>query len=518
MAFDAIVIGSGIGGLGAAAALAGIGRRVLVLERHTQAGGLTQTFQRDGFRFNVGVHYLGGFGPDGLMTRLFARLAGGRIEMAPIAGSYDHLRFPDFNLAIASPADAFRQALHAAFPKEGRAIDAWFSALDEGGRAMGALMATHTAPGFLATPLAWLRRHEIARWIGRSTWDVVCELTQDERLRAVLASRWGDYGSRPQDGAFGIHAMVMSHYLEGAWYPVGGSASFAREFSRSIHQAGGEVRTSAEVLGLLCERQRVTGVQLADGSRIDARCVISDIGLHNTLRLLPSDQVDYQWAADALSLAPSPGYVGLYLGLEGDIAAQGADAANQWIHDSWDINALWTDPFTQARAPALFVSFPSLRDPAHEPGPRRRHTAELIALVDWSAFSQWDRSDDDGGMKKGTLAATRSESYQAFKALLEANLRAQFEQHFPALAKMIVSCECSTPISVATFTGASHGAMYGLAATPQRFLSAATRPRTPIGGLFLAGQDACSPGVTGAFFGGLMAAANAEPRLYSLLR
>jgi all-trans-retinol 13,14-reductase len=60
--------------------------------------------------------------------------------------------------------------------------------------------------------------------------------------------------------------------------------------------------------------------------------------------------------------------------------------------------------------------------------------------------------------------------------------------------------------------------MYGLETTPQRFLSAALRPRTPIGGLFLAGQDACTPGVTGAFYGGLMAAANAESKLFSLLR
>lgn len=518
MAFDAIVIGSGIGGLGAGAALASVGKRALLLERHTQPGGLTQTFERAGFRFSVGVHYLGGFGEQGINRRLFDRLAGGRIAMAPIDGCYDRLRFPDFSFAFTPPQASLRQALVAAFPHEARGIDAYFGALHEAGQAMGALMATHSAPGFLATPLAWFKRDAIRRWVGRTTWEVVTELIDDPRLQAVLCAQWGDYGSRPRDSAFAMHAMVMSHYLDGAWYPVGGPASFAREFGRSIAEAGGEIRTGAEVSAVLVERQRVCGVRLATGDTIEGRCVISDIGIHNTLRLLPSDEVDYQWAADALAIEPSPGYVGLYLGLEGDIAAHGADTANQWIFDSWDVNALWTDPFTQSRAPALFVSFPSLRDPAHEPGTRKRHTAELIALVDWSAFSQWDASEADGGMKKGAPAATRSESYQAFKALIEANLRAQFEAHFPELAKMIVASECSTPISVATYTGAQHGAMYGLETTPRRFLSAALRPRTPIGGLFLAGQDAGSPGITGAFFGGLMAAANAEPRLYSLLR
>jgi all-trans-retinol 13,14-reductase len=516
MQYDAVIIGSGIGGLGAGAALAHIGKRVLVLERHHSAGGLTQTFDRDGFTFNVGVHYLGGFDEGGLNRRLLDRLAGGRIELAPLGGAYDRLRFPEFSLALSPPAAELQQTLRAAFPHEATGIRAYFDALAEANEAMAALLATHSAPGFLATPLGWLRRNAIRQWVGRTTWEVVCERVQDPKLRAVLCAQWGDYGSRPLESSFAMHAMVATHYLDGAWYPVGGPASFAKEFGWTITQAGGEVRTGAEVCAIDCEKQTVRGVRLANGERIAARCVISDIGIHNTLRLLPSDEVDYQWAADALALQPSPGCVGLYLGLEGNIAAHGADTANQWIYDSWDINALWTDPASQTRAPALFVSFPSLRDPAHDPGPRQRHTAEVIALVDWSVFSRWDRSGDEAGMRPG--GAARSDSYLQFKSMLHAQLLAQFAEHFPALAPMIVVSECSTPISLATFTGAEHGAMYGLQTTPERFLGAALRPRTPIGGLFLGGQDACTPGVTGAFFGGLMAAANAEPKLFALLR
>lgn len=58
--FDAIVIGSGIGGMGAAALLAKAeGWRLLVLERHYTAGGFTHTFHRPGFEWDVGVHYIG---------------------------------------------------------------------------------------------------------------------------------------------------------------------------------------------------------------------------------------------------------------------------------------------------------------------------------------------------------------------------------------------------------------------------------------------------------------------------
>ncbi len=514
---DAIVIGSGIGGLAAAAALATQGRKVLVLERHARAGGLTQSFERDGFRFNVGVHYLGGFARGGLNRKLFDMLGGGRIELAQIPGTYDRIRFPEFETAFAPPRDALVQTLKSAFPDEAAGIDRYFDAIEHGVRALNAAFVTHSAPSLVAKTMQWLRGAEIERWVGRTTWDVVCERVADPRLRAVLCAQWGDYGSRPQESSFAMHATVARHYFDGAWFPVGGSASFAREMGATITSAGGTIRTGAEVTAIRALDLRVLGVTLADGETIDAACVISDAGVRNTLRMLPSQEVDYAWAADALELEPSFGHVGLYLGIEGDIGALGADTANEWIYESWDVNALWRDPFSQPRAPALFVSFPSLRDPAHAPGPRNRHTAEVVALVDWGVFSQWDRSLEPGGMKLGAAAAERSDGYRAFKALLERNLLAQFAQHFPDIAARIVMHEASTPISVATVIGSEHGAIYGLETSPRRFLSNALKPRTPVGGLFLAGQDACTPGITGAMMGGLMAAANVEPKLWSLL-
>lgn len=53
-ALDAIIIGSGVGGLTAAAILAKAGKRVLILEQHDQAGGCTHTFEIKGFEFDVG--------------------------------------------------------------------------------------------------------------------------------------------------------------------------------------------------------------------------------------------------------------------------------------------------------------------------------------------------------------------------------------------------------------------------------------------------------------------------------
>src|ERR1043165_4117934 len=128
--WDAIVIGSGIGGLTAAAALARCGRRVLVLEQHSVAGGLTQTFRRQDWSFATGVHYVSGCGaepgPDGQFGRMLQWLTEGALQFADCGNPYDIVRLPGFEFAIAHPQAAYRQALETRFPSQHAAIQAWF--------------------------------------------------------------------------------------------------------------------------------------------------------------------------------------------------------------------------------------------------------------------------------------------------------------------------------------------------------------------------------------------------------
>jgi all-trans-retinol 13,14-reductase len=506
--WDAIVIGSGIGGLAAAAALARRRRRVLVLEQHWVAGGLTQTFRRQEWTFATGVHYIGGVGPqrgpDGAFGRLLGWLADGGISFAPCANPYDIVQLPDFAFGIPHPESAYRDALLERFPAQRKAIDQWFEACEAARRSAFTLFALHGMPKWLAWGLRQWRGTEVERWTRHTLADELAGI-DDPALRAVLGARWGDYGAPPAQAPFAEHALVTGSYNAGSYYPVGGPARFAQALVPVIEAAGGEVRLGCDVKRIRTNDGRGGAVEFEQ--RGERRCekaghVISAMGAANTVACLDAAEAQ-AWQQSIRELAPGISYLTLYVGLDGDIASAGAGSANHWIYESADIGELWSTP-ADADAPGIFVSFPSLKDPT-ESG---KATAEVVAVVDASAFAPW--LDLPG--------RERPEEYLALKSWIEERLLAQFLRHFPALRPMVRFHELSTPVTQRRFVRTPGGAMYGLEMTARRLNSPALHVRTPVPGLLLAGQDVISPGVPGAFMGGMLAAASVDPALWAYLR
>lgn len=509
--WDAIVVGSGIGGLACAVALARNGRAVLVVEQHEIAGGLTQTFSRGDFRWDVGVHYLGEMGPDGEAHAVLEWLAGGAISFASLGAVYDVAHFPgNFEVSFARTQAALKAELKDKFPDSAADIDAFFVALADAEHAGRALFSQRAMPRPLATVHGIWNQRGINKWWGRSSGEVLKEIVRDPRLRAVLLAQKGDYGgAAAAEITFGLQAMVMRHYLNGAYYPVGGARVFAQALVPAIEHAGGAMRLKARVRQFVVDEGAVVGVQLDDETVLRAPLVFSDIGALNTVRLLPATLLDSEWVREILSFGPSACHVALYLGLEGDIRTHGATASNHWFYESWDTDAgVWRDPVNDITPPGLFVSFPSLKDPAHDPGARQRHTAEVVAMCAWEPFGAWHDS----------ALQHRPEEYAAIKAAIGRNLMAQFARRFPALAPLVVLQEVSTPLTTSAYIGAQQGSIYGLELSPRRFLSDCLRARTPTPGLFLAGQDVAAPGLAGAMMGGVLAAAAAAPRIHVHLR
>ena len=508
--WDAIIIGSGMGGMAAASAVSQTGHKVLLLEQYDKLGGQTHSFSRNGFSWDAGIHYLSGFAPGEPDRKTLDWLCDTPIDLAPIGAVYDCLHIGDAEpLPLTRPYEAQALDLKDRFPGEAEAIDAWFDAVKKAREAVYAVFQTRAMPQPFGEIVEWWKRGAIKHWCGRTTAEVAAEITDNQQLINALVAQWGDHGGRPSIASFAIHALVAHSWLEcGAWYPAGGASAIAEHILPVVNKAGGEAHANVRVTGLLMEKGCVVGVRTDNGEEIYADAVISNIGARETVdRLLPDGHGKDDWVREIRSFAPSLCHFSLFLGFEGDIEAAGATKANHWLYPAGNTDAVWVD-VPSGTPPAMFMSFASLKDPAHEPGPTQHHSGELVAWTDWSVVEQWE---DKAPNERGA-------DYAAFKAQVEDKLFGQFQAYFPELAKLVVFKELSTPMATAAITGHRQGAFYGLSVTPERMLSDALRMKTPIKGLYLSGQDTTSPGVPGAMWGGVLCAASIDPKVFLQMR
>lgn len=506
-AWDYIVIGSGMGGMTAAALLAKLGKKVLVLEQHYVAGGFTHMFKRPGYSWDVGVHAVGEVTPKSMTGRVLRELSNDKLHWASLGDVYDEFYFPDdFRIDFPNSPHAFRENLCGAFPNEREAVDAYLARVRQVSQGMKRYYLARTAPVSIGAWSERLLANNARSEFLKTTSEVVGSLTNNEKLRTLFTAQWGYYGSVPSRSSFAIQALVVKHFQWGGYYPVGGSKEIAKTLLKSVADAGGWTRVATSVERILVENNKAVGVELRDGEIIRARRVISAANVGTTIRqLLPRELVSREWAQAIESLRPASAHVCLYLGFKGDIKKAGATAANKWFYDTWDCERdVWNvDPASDAQPPAdvLYCSFPSLKDPLHDPGPEERHTGEVVTFVPWETFAPWR----DKRWKK------RGADYEAFKAQLEQRLLDQLLSKMPGLKGMVDYVELSTPVSTDHFCRPVAGSIYGLEPTPDRFACPWLRPRSPVENLFFAGSDVATVGVIGAMMGGLLSALSAEP-------
>lgn len=504
--YDTIVIGSGMGGMTCAALLSQAGERVLVLEQHYVAGGFTHAFHRQRWSWDVGVHAIGEVTRKSVAGRLLSHLTGGRLRWASLGSSYDEFSFPGgFRIAFPDTPAQFRANLVAAFPHEAPAIDRYLQKVRAVSGAMRGYFLARLLPQRLGTPAERLLSRGAQDFLGVRTAEVLAALTDDARLRTVLTAQWGYYGSVPSRSPFAMQALVARHFLWGGYYPVGGAQRISAELLRTVADAGGWTRVRADVSQILTEGGRAVGVRLADGEELRAGRVVSAVGIRATAERLLPKEARGGWADSVVGLTPAPAHVCLYIGFRGDIRAAGAGPANQWFFETWDTEAAAWDVAPDrpvGRAPVLYCSFPSLKDPTHDPGPEQLHTGEVVTFVPWSVFARW----------REQRWHRRDAEYQAFKDRLAQQLLAQLLENRPGLSPHVAYTELSTPVTTDHFVRPVQGSIYGLAPTLERFRNPHLRPRSPVPGLYFAGSEVASVGVMGAMLGGVMAAVAASPR------
>lgn len=502
--FDAVVIGSGAGGLTAALALQQAGKRTIVLEQHYHPGGWCHSFDLEGYHFSPGVHYIGEIGPGGRMRRIYEGLGvSADLEMCELnPDGYDHILVAGERFDILKGRDAFAERLKRRFPREAAGIDAYLATCTRMSEELGDFHRFKFPRDLLVLPF---RAPATARWGLRSLRALLDAHVRDPYLKAILAGQCGDHGLAPSRAPAPLHASVVAHYFDGGWYPRGGGAAIPRAILRRFKAAGGTLRMRTRVERILLDGagRRAVGVRLAGGAEIRAATVISNADPEITFnRLVGRENLSWRRRLGLARTKWSVSSLSLFLAVDMDVRAAGLDSGNYWFYADPDLDRIYElgrDPRTVEldEFPGFFLTVTTLKDPTKMR--RGHHTMEAFTFVPYEPFRAWAAS------KYGE----RPEGYLALKRDLTARMLRAAGRVVPGLERHVVFADLGTPLTNEHYCAASLGNLYGTEKSRFQVGPWAYSIRTEFPGLLLCGASTLGHGVLGATLSGLAAAARA---------
>ncbi|GMU61928.1 MAG: hypothetical protein AMXMBFR34_36910 [Myxococcaceae bacterium] len=496
---DAIVIGSGIGGLGVASLLAQKrGMKVLLLEASHVPGGCTHCLEVDGFEFNSGIDSVGDMDPRvgrGLNRATVDLVTKGQFQWARMPDMHEVVTFGDERYEWFSSPEKNIEWVERLFPGEGdvRRYYQLESKVERGSTGWGISKVLPTwVPEAVREQAFKLLGGGWREYMGKAAWDVFKEeLGFSDKLAAVFSYMYGNHGKTPREVPFGVHAITMHHYRHGAFYPVGGPAQVSECVVPIIHEAGGQVAVRSGVAKILVEGGKAAGVKLESGEEIRCPLVISDASAYTTFyELLDKDAAKASGYLDVLGqVKPSPAHMHLMMGfdevldLPEYIIWAMPDPKDVPKYDIDGADALYKSQQRFDAAGAYILS-PSQRDPVYQ----QRHPGKSTLIVLAEAPAEW---------------VERARADKAFWHELEGRavegLTKVAERQVPAIRGKTPKVK-TLRLPAGCNPRAWGGCSYGIEGSGPRFVQHSHRLRhqTKIPGLYLTGQDVFAPGFAGS--------------------
>ncbi|NJC70658.1 NAD(P)/FAD-dependent oxidoreductase [Planosporangium thailandense] len=472
--WDAVVIGAGFAGLVCAAYLAAAGRRVLVVEQHDVGGGNGHVFRRRrAYEFDVGVHYLGDCGPDGVLPRILGGLGlGKRIEFRQMdPDGFDRIVLPSLTVDVPTRWSRYEERLLHAFPDEARQISTFVDTCTTS----AARIRAHVLGERAAAAPAGQRAGEA--WHRRSLTELFDHCGLSPRARTVLAAQAGNYGSGPQHTPVGTHAAMMDHFLRGAYYPVGGGQHLVASIIEVIESHGGELRTRCRAERIVVDRGRAVGVRLGDGSEVRAPVVVSNADYRRTVLELigPDAGLPARVVRNAEEAVMRLPFAVLYVGLNRPLSDR--RNANMWWFAGEDIEAAYAELHRGQldEVPFVFLSFASIKDERCCPPGHSNFQVMTLCPPD---YAYW-------GVGAGPATGNRyrrEPRYRDRKERLMSSMLRAAEAALGPFQDAVTHLELATPLTHERYLLSTGGTPYGM--TDHR-----PGIRTAVGGLYVVGQN-----------------------------
>jgi phytoene dehydrogenase-like protein len=479
-AWDAIVIGAGLGGLTAAAYLVKAGLRVLVLDRNPHIGGTAYVYHRKGFVFPMGPL---GFSHLDLVQNTLKDLGVG--EDLRFTRVHYQIRALGLDLVLSLPFTDLVKEFSKFFPADAGAVEQFFKHMDD-----------------------WISKSKPDQGHDISASDYLHNLIKDRRLRRIL----GSIGTRePYSGLPLLAAMwnLMGH--EGIWFPYEGMQAFSERFARAAignKEKRSEIRLNQEVTKIRVDQGKASGVVLMDGVQISSSSVISNADYKTAfLKLLDPKTIPPDWHEAVSSARQTDSVFQVCLGVDTSKADLSAfrkasrliyrrHGENNQERESLNWNVQEIDPGALA-SQELEVSLWGRNWEMVSPGGR----ASLVirAEAEYNHFAKYRL-----GWRQ------RSPNYQEYKRRLAHALIREIAHLVPGLEKAIVVMDVATPLTFEDQGGRSGGAVAGWSWDYENFRD--DQPKeligTPIKGLYMAGYQAFSA----LFMGGIPTAIESGKR------
>jgi all-trans-retinol 13,14-reductase len=499
--YDAIIIGSGLGGLTTAALLSKSGKKVLVLERHFVPGGFTHAFKRKHFKWDVGVHYVGQVqSHKASLRKAFDYVTQGKLKWADMGEVYDKAIIAGKEYEFVAGKENQINKLISYFPDEAIAINKYFESIELVSKGTGMFFGEKAMPPFLSKWIGRFLRKRFNFYSDQTTYQFLSSLTSNQELIAVLCTQCGDYGLPPKKSSFAIHAMIADHYLNGGNYPIGGAEEIYKSVLAVIQNQGGEVLVRAAVKEILIENNTAVGVEMEDGQKIFSKKIISNAGARNTYtKLISGNDIKIEpIKQDLENVKPAVAHLCLYVGLSKSDQELNLPKWNYWVYKSYDFDGDYDKHMLNVNEipPLYYISFPSAKDPDWCLQNPNTATIQVVVACSYEWLSKWDE----------TLWMKRGEQYAKFKDDFTELLLQKLYEVVPQVKGNVAHSELSTPLTTKHFSNYEKGEIYGLEHTPARFRLNWLRPQSPIKNLYLTGQDTLTVGVGGALFSGVITA------------